>query len=128
MVNTTAQVIEDYKTPEGSSLNRHLPGAYLSHQINYITSARPMAVAMGNSIRWLKTEISKISPDLTEEAAKKLLVDQIESFIHEKITAADQVIVNTACSKHIKDGDVILTYSKSSVVEKILLEAHKRGK
>lgn len=122
------RVIEDYKTPEGSALNRHLPGAYLSHQINYITSARPMATAMGNAIRWLKEEISKISPDFTDEMAKKTLVEKIEGFIHEKVTAADEMIVKTACDRYIKDGDVILTFSKSSVVEKILLEANKRGK
>lgn len=120
-------MIEDYKTPEGSSLNRHLPGAYLSHQINYITSARPMATAMGNAIRWLKTEISNISPDSTEEQAKKTLVGKIENFIHEKLTAADEVIAKS-CGPYIKDNDVILTFSKSSVVEKILLEAHKSGR
>ncbi|KAI5807127.1 hypothetical protein EDC01DRAFT_638252 [Geopyxis carbonaria] len=122
------RLIEDYTTPHDSSLNRHLPGQYLSHQINYITSARPMAVAMGNAIRWLKTEISKVSPDSTDEEAKNYLCDKIDSYIHEKLTAADEMIINTACSRYISDGDVILTFSKSQVVEKTLLEAHRIGK
>jgi translation initiation factor eIF-2B subunit delta len=86
-----------------------------------------MSTAMGNTIRWLKTEISKISPDLTEEVAKNQLVDKIESFIHERFLAADDMIVNTACKSYIADNDVILTFSKSQVVEKTLLEAKKRG-
>lgn len=122
------QVIEDYETPRESTLNRHLPGAYFSHQINFLLSARPMATAMGNSIRWLKTEISNISPDTTDEVAKKELVEKIENFIHEKITAADDAIVNNTCLRYIADGDVILTFSKSGVVEKTLLEAKRRGK
>jgi len=121
------QVIEDYETPRDSSLNRHLPGAYLSHQINYITSARPMATAMGNAVRWLKTEISNISPEITDEVAKRTLVEKIESFIHEKLTAADEVIINTACERYIEPGDVILTFAKSRVVEETLIEAHRRG-
>ncbi|KAA8896767.1 initiation factor 2 subunit family-domain-containing protein [Sphaerosporella brunnea] len=123
-----SQVIEDYETPENSSLNRHLPGAYLSHQINYLTSARPMATAMGNTIRWLKTEISKISPDITDEAAKRHLVNAIENFIHERLTAAGDVIINTTCERYIEDHDVILVFAKSQLVEKTLLEAKRRGK
>lgn len=120
-------MIEDYETPPDSSLNRHLPGAYLSHQINYITSARPMATAMGNAVRWLKTEISNISPDITDELAKRTLADMIEGFIHERLTAADEMIINTACERYIEDGDVILTFGKSRVVEETLIEAHRRG-
>jgi translation initiation factor eIF-2B subunit delta len=125
---TRLQVIEDYETPEGSSLNRHLPAAYLSHQINYLTSARPMATAMGSTIRWLKAKISNISPDITDEVAKRHLINAIENFIHERITAAGDVIVNTACERYIEDHDVILVFSKSQIVEKTLLEAKRRGK
>lgn len=87
-----------------------------------------MATAMGNTIRWLKTEICKISPDLTDEVAKRQLVCQIDNFIHERLTAADEMIINTACTNYIEDGDVIVTFAKSQVVEKTLLEAKRRGK
>lgn len=121
-------MIEDYETPRDSSLNRHLPGAYLSHQINFLLSARPMATAMGNTIRWLKTEISNIPPDTTDELAKRDLVEKIENFIHEKITVADEMIINFSCQRYIADNDIIVTFSKSQVVEKTLLEAKLRGK
>ncbi|KAL7274548.1 hypothetical protein RUND412_002546 [Rhizina undulata] len=122
------RVIEDYETPKGATLNRHLPGHYLSHQVNYLLSARPMSIAMGNTIRWLKTEISKVSPDLTQEAAKKALSLQIGAFIHEKLTAADEMIVRTTVDRYINDDDVIVTYGKSQVIEKTLIEAYRRGK
>ena len=65
--------------------------------------------------------------------------------MRERIIIADQVIQETAGSK-IKDGDVVLTYARywytfhgsnarltyasyrSSVVEKVLLEAHSSGR
>jgi translation initiation factor eIF-2B subunit delta len=120
-------MIEDYETPRDSTLNRHLPGAYLSHQINFLLSARSMSTSMGNAIRWLKTEISNISPEITDEVAKRDLVVKIESFIDEKLLAAEDMIVNTACGRYIQNHDVILTYSKSHIVEATLLEAHSRG-
>lgn len=39
---------------------------------------------------------------------------------------ADQLIVQNGLQK-IQDGDVILTYGKSSVVESLLLETKKKG-
>ena len=41
--------------------------------------------------------------------------------------AADECIAENAVQK-IKNGDVILTYARSSVVEKVLLHAWKEGK
>lgn len=87
-----------------------------------------MSTAMGNTIRWLKQEIANLSPDLTQEAAKNLLCGKIDAFVREKIAVADDMIVNTTVGRYIKDGDVILTYGKSQVVERALLEAHRRGR
>ena len=86
-----------------------------------------MSTALGNSIRWLKTETAAISPELSEEAAKKLLCEKIDVFIRERITAAGEAIVNTTAGRYINDGDTILIFSKSSVIENSLLEAHSRG-
>ncbi|RPA98101.1 nagb/rpia/CoA transferase-like protein [Choiromyces venosus 120613-1] len=122
------RLINDYECPAGATISRHLPGHYFSRQIDYLISARPMSTALGNSIRWLKTEIAAISPELSEEAAKKLLCEKIDVFIRERLTAATEVIVNTTAGRYINNGDTILIYSKSSVIERSLLEAHTRGK
>lgn len=55
-------------------------------------------------------------------------MDKIDNFIREKITLADDMIVNTTVARYLKTGDVVLTYGKSQVVERALLEAHRRGK
>jgi translation initiation factor eIF-2B subunit delta len=75
----------------------------------------------------IKMCISKISPDCTEADAKQDLCRKIDTFIQERITFADDVIVDHALSK-IQDGDTVLTYARSHVVEKLLLTAHKKGK
>ncbi|KAI0356545.1 eukaryotic translation initiation factor 2B delta subunit [Trametes cingulata] len=119
-------VIQDYVTPPNHTLSRHLM-TYLSPQISHLVAARPMSVTMGNAIRQLKLDISGTDFDLPEQDAKDALCRKIDTYIRERIIIADQVIQETAGNK-IKDGDVILTYARSSVVEKVLLEAHASGR
>ncbi|KAI3596660.1 translation initiation factor eif-2b subunit delta [Moniliophthora roreri] len=119
-------VIQDYTTPPNTTLSRHLM-TYLSPQISHLVAARPMSVTMGNAIRQLKLEISGSDIDLPEQDAKDALCHKIDDYIRDRIIIADQVIENLAVNK-IQDGDVILTYARSSIVEKILLGAHSLQK
>ncbi|KAI9698744.1 MAG: hypothetical protein M1836_003854 [Candelina mexicana] len=120
------RVIETYTTPPSNTLTRHLTPHYLSPQIDYLKSCRPLSISMGNAIRWLKLEISKVDPDTPEAEAKTQLCNSIDNFIRERITLAGTAIAESAIDKII-EGDVILTYAKSSIVEKTLLMAHRRG-
>lgn len=86
-----------------------------------------MCFSMGNAIRWLKLQISKIDIDLPDFEAKKLLCESIDNFIRERITLADVVIVETAASM-IEDDEVILTYAQHHLVERTLLQAKADGK
>ncbi|KAI9790705.1 MAG: hypothetical protein M1816_004846 [Peltula sp. TS41687] len=122
---TESQVIESYTTPKGTALTRHLT-SHLSSQIDYLKSCRPLSVSMGNAIRWLKLEISTIDVGAPDDESKPQLCAAIDNFIRERITVADQVISASAGAK-IQHGDVILTYAKSSLVQKTLLDAHDRG-
>ncbi|KKP04777.1 hypothetical protein THAR02_03114 [Trichoderma harzianum] len=121
------KVIDSYTTPHGTTLSRHFTSHVLNPQIVYLTACRPMCFSMGNAIRWLKLQISKIDIDMADSDAKKLLCEAIDSFIHERITLADLVIVNTAADMIAQD-DVILTYAHHHLVERALLKAKATGK
>ncbi|RDW94801.1 hypothetical protein BP5796_00564 [Coleophoma crateriformis] len=121
------RVIESYTTPPGNTLTRHLTSHVLSPQIEYLASCRPLSISMGNAIRWLKLEISKVDIYLPDAEAKKGLCEAIDVFIRERVTFADAVIAKSTASK-IKDGDVILTYAKSSLVQKAIVQAFEEGK
>ena len=82
---------------------------------------------MGNAIRWLKVEISEVDVNTPESIAKVELSNAIDLFIRERITVADEVIAASA-AEQIKDGDIIMTYAKSSVVQSTLAEAFRQGK
>lgn len=119
-------VIQDYVTPPNQTLARDLT-QYLSPQISYLVSARPMAVSMGNAIRELKYHISVVSIDVPEQDAKDHLCEQIDTYISHRIVLADSVIEEYAMPK-IQNGAVIMTFARSSVVERVLISAWSRGK
>ncbi|KAK5094280.1 hypothetical protein LTR70_004172 [Exophiala xenobiotica] len=121
---TLKRVIKAYTTPPSTALSRHLT-THLSHQISFLSSARPLGIAQGNAIRWLKKLISQLDPDLDDNDAKKFLCDAVDSFIQEKVTLASEVIASQACSRIEAEGETILVFGKSSVVEKALLKAAK---
>ncbi|QSS55203.1 translation initiation factor eif-2b delta subunit [Histoplasma capsulatum var. duboisii H88] len=120
------RVIESYTTPVGTSLARNLT-THLSHQISYLSSCRPLSISQGNAIRATKLAISAVDPSCPEDEAKEALCEFIDGFIREKITVADQVIANSAAQK-VNDGDVILCYGGSNIVQQTLLTAHRQGK
>jgi translation initiation factor eIF-2B subunit delta len=82
---------------------------------------------MGNAIKHLKREISKIPPDQSEAEAKRVLCDGIDGYLNLYITMAGKEI-SKLCQDIIKDNDVILVYAFSSIVQRVLLDAHSTGK
>ncbi|KAJ3554197.1 hypothetical protein NPX13_g10679 [Xylaria arbuscula] len=121
------KVIESYTTPPGNTLARHLTPHVLNPQIEYLSACRPMCFSMGNAIRWLKLQVSKIDPDVPDFEAKKLLCASIDAFIQERIEVADVVITEKAADC-IHDKMTVLVYGRNSLVEAALLLAHSMGK
>ncbi|KAI0439944.1 hypothetical protein F4803DRAFT_553567 [Xylaria telfairii] len=117
------KVIDSYTTPPGNTLARHLTPHVLNPQIEYLSACRPMCFSMGNAIRWLKLQVSKIDPDVPDVEAKKELCASIDAFIQERINFADVVITQKAAD-HIQNGEVVLVYGRSTLVERTLLHAH----
>ncbi|KAJ3196246.1 Eukaryotic translation initiation factor 2B, subunit 4 delta, 67kDa [Irineochytrium annulatum] len=115
-----AQVISDYVTPPGTSLQRNLT-QYIGKQIDYLTTTRSLADSMKTAIRYVKSEIANCSIDNADVEAKKYLLDQIDNFIKEKISYTASAISEHAIRK-INSGDVILTYAKPKFEGKILLQ------
>ncbi|KAL9239423.1 hypothetical protein vseg_013747 [Gypsophila vaccaria] len=126
MLYAFKEAIKDYHTPPQKTLTRDLT-AKISSYISYLNDCRPLSISMGNSIRCLKAQIAKLPVSLTESEAKSVLCSEIDQFVNEKIIIAKKVIVNHAARK-INEGDVLLTYGCSSVVEMVLVYAHELGK
>ena len=120
------EVIQAYALPKGKAFAMHFTPHYLSPQIDFLKSCRPISESMGNAIRYLKKMIGELDPDMQESDVKEYLCEEIDRFIRERVTVTDQAIAASASSQ-IKNGSVVLTYAKSSIVEKTILQAHGNG-
>lgn len=126
MLRALQDAIRDYCTDHEKALVRNLT-AKINSSVSFFAECRPLSMSMGNAIRFVKSRIVNLSLNYSEFEAKTTLCSDIDRFINEKIVLADKVIVRHAFTK-IKDGDVLLTYGLSCVVEMILLYAHELGK
>ncbi|MGC9165502.1 MAG: ribose 1,5-bisphosphate isomerase [Thermoprotei archaeon] len=90
-----------------------------------LLSARPSNIMLANSIRYVLDKLKNMKTYSFNEAVEHITQDIIK--LSEKINEAVQSITLIA-SRHIEDGDVILTHSLSTTVLKTLFVAHDAGK
>jgi len=119
------QLISDYSLTPNTEISRDLESK-LKPNISFIDLCRSLSVSQGSFIKFAKTQISKLDRALSESEAKAQLLEKIDDYRREKIVLAGEGIMEKAKDK-IKDGDVIMTYSCSSVITKVLIDAKKRG-
>ena len=65
MLKVFKLVIQDYITPPGITLQRHL-SSYLSKQIDFLSGSRSLVTSMKSGIRQLKYQISILNIDLPD--------------------------------------------------------------
>lgn len=125
MLNAFRKVIADFECPPSKLLSRELK-KHIDQHIQFLTDCRPFSMPMKNAVSWLKFRVARLNPSLEESEGKLLLDSVINTYVRERITLADQAIVGYAVDR-ISDGDVILVYSSSCVVQAVLLHAHEKG-
>ncbi|DAZ97786.1 TPA: hypothetical protein N0F65_009532 [Lagenidium giganteum] len=124
MLTAFKDVIADYVTPPNKLLRRDLDKS-LRPLIQYLIDCRPHCISMGNAIRSVRNIIATVSPDLNDEEAKKYIIAEIDEYIQSRILLPMKAIAKNALSK-ITDGDVILTYARTNIIENVLMAAHER--
>lgn len=138
MLEVFKVAIQDYsvETTSGSNSSRMIPTdipSLLDQQVikpsfqHWTTSCRPHSVTMGNAVNFLKVAIANLPRDISLKEAKEVISDQIDAYIQERINFADKLITKHGLSK-ISDGDVILVYGKSEVIQSLLFAAVEAGK
>ncbi|GAA5805344.1 hypothetical protein HPULCUR_010860 [Helicostylum pulchrum] len=130
VLETLRKVIEDHRPPASATFTRDIQ-KHLEPHIDFLLNIRYFSLSVREMIRYVKKAMSDlvaVHPPLSDGEAKKLLTNSISQFITARITVADQLIVQYGLSKIEDEGDVILTFAKSSVVESLLLKAKQIGK
>lgn len=126
LLKVLKEVIDDYQTPDNKDLARDLD-VHLSPFISFLNQCRQQSVSMGNAIKYIKHHINNTPSDCPDKQAKENLKTVINQFYRERILLAAKAISEFAYGI-IEDEDLILVYACSSVVRKVLVEAHSKGK
>jgi len=95
--------------------------------ITFLKQCRPLSISMSNAIRYLKREVMNLERGLSQEEIRTNIEETVDDFINVNFTLHPKAISETA-NKKIRDGDIILTFSHSMLVEKVLLDAAAQGK
>jgi len=120
------QVVSEYTTPNGKAMKWDLDKK-LKAVFQFLTDCRQHSISMGNAFKFVRSTIFNLDQEMSESDAKAHVCGEIDNFIRERITVAGKVITDLAVAK-ISEGDVILTYGRSHVIEQLLCEAKRQGK
>jgi translation initiation factor eIF-2B subunit delta len=97
----------------------------LKPAFNYFSNTcRTHSVTMGNAFRFLKQFVLKLDRDLSLQEIQSLCCEAIDEYIFQRIVISGTLICEHA-PKKIVDGDVILTYARSEVIQVLLLKTHE---
>ena len=92
----------------------------------WTVNCRPHSVSMGNAFTFLKTAVGMLDRDILLSDAKLELTETIERYLQERLEYADRAIAQHALSK-IHNGDVLLTFGYSEVIDVLLKTAHEEA-
>lgn len=125
MLQTFALLIQAYAPPPTSRDFRHdVDHSLLKPAFQYwTTQCRPHSVSMGNAFSFLKLAVANLERELEWDDAREILLESMEAYVTERIEYAGKAISRHAGSKIQSDGDVILVFGKSEVINRLLLDA-----
>lgn len=119
------QVIAEYETPAQKEFSRGLESA-LQPCLAYLQQCRPLSVSIANANKFIKWQITHLPAEETEAEQKERLIESIDTYIRDQVEKAAQAI-SISVQQKISNGDVILTFGCSSLINHILNEAQKRN-
>ena len=125
MLQTFALLLQSYEPPATTRDYRHdLDHTLLKPAFQYWTAqCRPHSVSMGNAFSFLKLAVANLERDAEWTEARQILLESMEAYVTERIEYAGKAISRHAGSK-IQEGDIILVFGRSEVVNRLLLDAH----
>ncbi|CAG9796934.1 unnamed protein product [Diatraea saccharalis] len=125
LLDALKKMVREYSLPARTEFGRGLEAA-LGASLQYLWRLRQPSASQENAVKFLRHHITQLPNNVDEFDAKKTLQEEIDRYIKEQIDMAGQAI-SIAVREKISDGDNILTYGCSSLVERILREAWAGG-
>jgi translation initiation factor eIF-2B subunit delta len=121
--------VHDYTPPSDAGqqreLQRDMPLQFKA-AVRYLDDCRALCLPLEAMVTQVTKLITDIKPNTVLSTAKDQLIEKVDDMLA-GIAFSQAKIVATA-TKRIHNGDTVLTYARSGIVEQILLTAHEEGK
>lgn len=124
MLDAFTAFIKDYKIAQDKVFTLDID-AKIKPLIQFLTDCRPMSISMRNAVKAIKQAIGRTTL-MGKEQARNYVLEHISDYRTVKIVAAAGIIFQKGSEK-IVDGDVILTYASSFIVQNTLITAFNNG-
>ncbi|XP_028166112.1 translation initiation factor eIF-2B subunit delta [Ostrinia furnacalis] len=125
LLDALKKMIMDYTLPAKTEFARGLE-AHLAASLDFLWTMRQPSASQANAVKFTRHHLTQLPNNVAEFDAKKILTEEIDRYIREQIDMAGEAISLTVRNK-ISEGDNILTYGCSSLIERILCEAWASG-
>lgn len=111
-----------YTPTKGAHDLRYDMQQQINPQVRFLIDCRPNSLPMGNVIRYIKSRVARLPAQIETFTAKQTLMEHLRNFSLHRMQLARLVIAQDAARK-IRNGDVILTYLNSEILEQTLIHA-----
>ncbi|KAI8438103.1 hypothetical protein MSG28_010737 [Choristoneura fumiferana] len=125
LLDALKKMVSDYILPARTEYARGLE-AHLAASLEYLWAMRQPTASQTNAVKFFRHHLTQLPHNVDEFDAKKTLHEEIDRYIREQIDMAGEAI-SIAVRNKINDGDKILTYGCSSLIERILRDAWDAG-
>jgi translation initiation factor eIF-2B subunit delta len=128
LLSACKKFVLDYERPADNSILFLDLGTKLENNLSYLRKCRIFSDGMNTAVSYIKYLLTLLAaaPELSDEEAKEWLSNKIDDFRNQKIVKAKEFITEAGV-KLIKEGDTILVYARSHLVENIIIDAHEKG-
>lgn len=152
LVDALYKAVEDHVTPPEKEAARHLTSE-VNKFVQYLIDCRPMGVCMANVVKSFKSKLATMAEEAHDERSVKDAAlrhlswfarpyfishrqpckrakpsrKQPRRYKSERLEQAKRVVQEKA-GELIRDGDVVATVGRSTVVEQAFIEAKRAGK
>ncbi|KAG2379045.1 hypothetical protein C9374_007683 [Naegleria lovaniensis] len=130
LLTALKQFVLDAEVSEDKLLSRDYLDPKLVKCIDYLKQCRPMSIGMKSALRKFKSSyhhVDKLKELRTQQQRKEKVMEEIDSYIEERISYPEKQIIKHGVDG-IKDGDTIMTYALSEVLERMIIEAAQTRK
>ncbi|XP_026731902.1 translation initiation factor eIF-2B subunit delta isoform X1 [Trichoplusia ni] len=125
LLDALKKMVRDYTLPAKTEFARGLE-AHLASSLDFLWAMRQPSASQTNAVKFFRYHLTQLPNNVDEFDAKKTLQEEIDRYIREQIDMAGEAI-SIAVRNKISNGDNILTYGCSSLIERILLDAWSSG-